>query len=68
MTEKVIELTDHQMKILRLVVEGKTTKEIAECMELGYETARTHLDRLRKKANVTNRTALAVWAVKSGYV
>jgi DNA-binding CsgD family transcriptional regulator len=56
------------MKILRLVVEGKTTKEIAECMELGYETARTHLDRLRKKANVTNRTALAVWAVKSGYV
>jgi DNA-binding CsgD family transcriptional regulator len=67
-TGKVIELTDHQRKIRRLVLECKTTKEIAECMELGYETARTHLDRLRKKAKVSNRTALAVWAVKSGYV
>ena len=61
-------LTDHQRKILSLLVDGKTTQDIADELNIGYETARTHIDRLRTKAGVSNRTALAVWAVREGHV
>lgn len=63
MTKKTkIELTGHQKKILRLVAEGLTTQEIADKVGVGYETLRTHLDRLRKKLDVPNKAALAAWA------
>lgn len=67
MSNEIIELTDHQRLILQLVAEGLTMQEIADRVGIGYETIRTHIDRLRRKVGVDNKTALAVWAVKNGY-
>lgn len=62
------DLSDREREVVRLLVEGKTYAEIADDMEVRYETIHTHLKRIRKKLGLRNRTAIAVWAVRNGEV
>jgi DNA-binding NarL/FixJ family response regulator len=59
-------LTPAEARVLALVVQGKTNKEIAR--ELGIElgTVKAHLEHLLSKCNVNNRTELAVTALREG--
>lgn len=57
-------LSETEKKIVRLIVEGKSTREIAE--ELGYakQTVRNYLCIVYEKVGVKNRTALVTLAFR----
>ena len=56
-------LTSRELKVLSLVAEGKTNKEIGEELYLSERTVRNHLSRVLHKLNVSNRAqAAAVYA------
>lgn len=58
-----IKLTAREQSVLVLVVQGLTNTAIAAKLDLGYETVKTYVDRLRKKLDATTRTDIAVKAI-----
>lgn len=58
------ELTDQELRVLSLVAEGKTNKEIAEALFLGQGTVRNYVSNILSKLNVANRAEAAAFAVK----
>jgi len=53
-------LTGRQLDVLRLVREGKSTKEIARQLELAVPTVKTHLAALYRQLGVRNRVEAAM--------
>jgi DNA-binding NarL/FixJ family response regulator len=53
-------LSDREKQIATLIAAGKTNVEIAEKLRLQASTVKTYVWRLMKKAEVRNRTELAV--------
>ena len=62
------ELTDREMDVLRMLVNGYTDGEIASKLGVSYHTVRFHLNSLLTKSGCSTRTDLAIQAVKSGMV
>ena len=60
------ELTEVDLKILRLVAEGLSNEEISEITGLARETIKGYLKSLFRKLEVKNRTEAAVLAVREG--
>ena len=58
------ELTPQEMRILALMVEGQTNREIAQKLYLGEGTVRKYVGNILSKLNVSNRAEAAVFAVK----
>ena len=59
-------LTDQEKAIARLLVEGKSTKEIAEAVHLGVNTVLWYRKRLYAKFDVHNAAAFAAEVMKRG--
>jgi len=57
-------LTPRQVDVLKLLVDGKSTKEIAKALGLSEGTIKIHLKALFKSLNVRNRAAAAVAGTK----
>lgn len=53
-------LTSRQLDVLRLIVEGRTNKEIARILGLGEGTVKAHVAALLRVLGVQNRSAAAV--------
>lgn len=53
-------LTHRQLDVLRLLVEGRSNKEIARILGLGEGTVKTHVAALLRVLKVQNRSAAAV--------
>lgn len=63
-TEKIAPaLTDRERQIMRLVSEGLSNKEIGRRLNLTDGTIKVHLHHIFEKLEVTNRTALAAFAM-----
>ena len=60
------DLTQLELKILRLVAEGLSNEEISDITHLARETIKGHLKSLFRKLDVKNRTEAAVLAVREG--
>ncbi|MGH7811266.1 MAG: response regulator [Candidatus Binatia bacterium] len=60
------DLTELELKILRLVAEGLRNEEISDITQLARETIKGHLKSLFRKLDVKNRTEAAVLAVREG--
>ncbi len=60
------DLTELELKILRLVTEGLSNEEISDIIHLARETIKGHLKSLFRKLDVKNRTEAAVLAVREG--
>jgi len=58
------ELTPQEMRILALMVEGQTNREIAQKLFLGEGTVRNYVGNILSKLDVSNRAEAAVFAVK----
>lgn len=60
-------LTPRRREILRLVVEGKSNKEIARALDISPFTARFHVSALMRTLGVTTRAAAVAKALEAGF-
>jgi len=61
-------LTNREVEVLRLVVEGNTNQEIGLALGISEKTVEKHLDGIFTKLKVTSRVEAAVRAVREGLV
>jgi DNA-binding NarL/FixJ family response regulator len=59
-----IQLTDRQREVLRLIVEGLRTKEIAEVLKLSPRTVETHKYELTQALGVRSTAGLVRYAIE----
>jgi len=59
------ELTDREEDVLKLVVQGKTNREIGYELEISEKTVEKHLNNVFEKLNVRSRVEAAVFAVQN---
>jgi two-component system response regulator NreC len=73
MKEKDVEdsyelLTAREREILQLVAEGKSTKEVANLLNLSPYTVETHRSNLFEKLNIHSLPELILYAVRKGVI
>lgn len=61
-------LTDRETDVLRLLAQGKSNKEIAQQLNIGEQTVKTHVSHVLNKLGVPSRTQAALYAVRIGLV
>jgi DNA-binding NarL/FixJ family response regulator len=59
-------LTDRELEVLRLLVQGLTNKEIASALDISTKTAGHHVQHVLEKLGVTTRAAATMIAMKAG--
>jgi DNA-binding NarL/FixJ family response regulator len=57
-------LTVSELKVLRLVAEGRTDKQISQSLYISPRTVQSHLAHIRAKTGISRRTQLACWATE----
>jgi DNA-binding CsgD family transcriptional regulator len=68
---KVLEtklLSDREIEVLSLIVEGYINKEIADKLHIGLSTVITHRKNIMDKLGMKSVSALTIYAVMHGYV
>jgi len=60
------DLSPRELQVLRLVAEGKTSKEIAVMLDLGLQTVRSYRKTMMKKLGVNNVAGLTQMALAAG--
>ena len=63
-----VPLTKRESEVLRQLALGLTNKEIAQALDISYETVKEHVQHILRKVGVSDRTQAAVWAVRKGLV
>jgi non-specific serine/threonine protein kinase len=61
-------LPRRKLEIVRLVATGLSNKEIAARLSISERTVESHLEQLRHRFGLPNRTAMATWAISRGLV
>ncbi len=61
-------LTPRQRQVLQLIAEGKTTREIAEMLDLSLKTVKTHRTALMQALNIHDIAGLVRYAIRTGLV
>jgi DNA-binding NarL/FixJ family response regulator len=57
-------LTKAERRILKLIAQEKSTKEIAESLYISYKTVENHRSNISKKLGLTGHSALTIYAIK----
>jgi DNA-binding NarL/FixJ family response regulator len=60
-------LTDRQVEVLALMMQGKSNKAIGRALDLAEPTVRNHVTAVLKALNVTNRTEAVLVVVELGW-
>jgi DNA-binding NarL/FixJ family response regulator len=63
-----VQLSDKEVTILKLMCEEKSTKEIADIVDLSPRTVEAIRDKLKTKTGVKSMAGLVMYAVKAGIV
>jgi len=63
-SEAFTDLTDQEIRVLALIVEGKTNKEIASSLFLGEGTVRNYVSNILDKLGLSNRAEASAYAVR----
>ena len=61
-------LTERETDVLRLIVAGKSNKEIGAALFISEATVKTHINNMLSKLGVTDRTQAATTALQRGIV
>lgn len=63
-----IELTPRQLEVLRLIADGKTTKDIARTLKISVKTVESHRAQLMDRLDIHDVAGLVRHAIKMGLV
>ena len=61
-------LTEREKEVLLLIAEGKTNKDISEELHISIKTVKSHVSNLLTKCEMEDRTQLAIYAHRKGWV
>lgn len=61
-------LTNRETQVLRLLVEGRSTRAIADALYISPRTATTHVTNILGKLGVSSRTAAVALALREGII
>jgi DNA-binding NarL/FixJ family response regulator len=61
-------LTPREIEIVKLIAEGKTSREIADLLFLSFRTIQNHRTRIMRKLNLKKNTDLVKYAIRMGFV
>jgi DNA-binding NarL/FixJ family response regulator len=62
------DLTKRELDVLRQMAEGKSDAQIGDTLSISVSTVKHHIQQLRRKTGLANRTQLAVEAIHSGLI
>lgn len=60
------DLTPRELKILQLVITGKTNRAIAVEIYISEKTVEFHLDNIYTKTGLRTRLMVSIWALHQG--
>jgi len=63
-----VNITNREKEILRLIVDGYTSHEIAQILHISPRTVDTHRANLMQKLDIKNTAALVRYAIEHGHV
>ena len=61
-----VDLSPREREVLKLIADGRNTKEIAAIINIGIKTVETYRQQLMKKLNIFNIAVLTKYAVREG--
>jgi DNA-binding NarL/FixJ family response regulator len=64
----IARLSEREMDVVRLVVDGRSNDEIASRLGIGPKTVESHLRRLFERFDLASRTELATRALREGWL
>ena len=62
------ELTSRELEVLKLIVKGKSNREIGIALAISEATVKSHINNILSKLGVTDRTQAATTALQRGIV
>jgi DNA-binding CsgD family transcriptional regulator len=65
-TDAVAGLTPREIEVLRLLVRGLSTKEVAHELAISPKTASNHIEHIYAKIDATNRATASLFAMQHG--
>jgi two-component system, NarL family, response regulator LiaR len=65
-TIQVRELSDRELEVLGLLIEGQSNTEIAIALYLSSSTIKSHIKSIMNKFGVEHRVQIAVFALRNG--
>lgn len=67
-SSEIVEFTDREMEIIKLLCNGTETKEIADKLFLSTRTIDSYRSKLLTKTGTKNTVSLVIYAIKNGLV
>ena len=67
-SQQEISLSEKELTILKLMCEEKTTKEIADMVEISPRTVEAIRDKLKTKTGAKSMAGLVMYAIKNGII
>ncbi len=61
-------LSTREIRVLQLVADGQSNKEIGDALNLSAFTVKTHLSRIGNKLDTGNRTQMVALAMRAGII
>lgn len=61
-------LTPRETEVLALVAQGKINKEIADLLEISFQTVLTHRKNISAKLGIKTTAGLTIYAIKAGLI
>lgn len=67
-TPGISPLTTRERQVLQLVAEGRTSKEIADCLTLGVKSVESYRTRIMQKLDIHHTAGLVRYAIREGLI
>ncbi|XGV94808.1 MAG: response regulator transcription factor [Leptolyngbya sp. BL-A-14] len=65
---RLVQLSERELEVLKLLVEGHSNPEIATALYLSTNTIKTHVRNIMNQLGVERRTQIAVRALQLGLI
>lgn len=66
--KKPLGLSKREVEVLKLISDGFSNQQIADRLQIGLETIKTHVKHIMEKLSVSDRTQAAVKAMQQGWL